>query len=74
MTTTTIKPVDELELGDTFSFPDDEDHNLYVLEETGWRAESVQPLRLTYAAFGDPSTTALYHTQHACNELVEVWT
>lgn len=73
MTTTTIKPVDELDFDDTFSFPDDEDRNLYVLTGTQWIANSVLPVQLIYIEVGAPANE-VNRTQHACDELVEVWT
>jgi hypothetical protein len=71
--TTTMKPVDELEPGATFSFPEDEDKNIYVLENWDWHAPSVSPVELTYSDLGSAGCE-LHRTSHHPSELVEVWT
>jgi hypothetical protein len=71
MTTTTLKQVDELEPGDTFSFSADDD-DLYVLVQSDFNASSVQPVVLIYVELGAPANE-VNRTSHEPNEVVEVW-
>lgn len=70
--TTTLTTVDELEPGDTFSFPDDHDGNLYVLDTIGWDGHSVLPVRLVYRELG-ATDSEVHRIAQWQSVLVEVW-
>lgn len=73
--TTTVKTflrIDELDVGDVFSFPDCESRDLYVVARNEWVSGVWQPVRLHYHEIG--STDGIYRTHHEATELVECWT
>jgi hypothetical protein len=71
MTTTKFIPAEDLEVGDSFIFPEEIGHNIYVIGATDWNPNSVQPLTLIYGELGS-ALTEQYRTSHSPDEIVEL--